>query len=133
MIHHSGLKNGQIFTSGIVKMDKMLNTQKKSENVNKREFFKKLFSTWKFNPKATSHTPFRIFGWYLHQKLNFFRILVNFYPKWFPSPGAHQGQIFLPLLVPIVSTIIGPMIFLNFAHIWDLPFLKCPGLPHSFC
>ena len=80
---------------------------KKSENVNKREFFKKLFSTWKFNPKAIFYATFRIFGWYLLQKLNFFRIHVIWSPKWFPWPGVHQGQIFWPILWPMVSTIIG--------------------------
>ena len=63
-----------------------LKINKKSENVNKWEFFKKLFSIWKFNPKTTSHAPFRIFGWYLLQKLNFFGIHVIFDPKWFPGP-----------------------------------------------
>ena len=72
-------------------MTKILNIRKKSENVNKREFFKKLFSTWKFNPKATSYATFEIFGCDLVQKMNFFRIHVIFDPKWFPSPGAHQG------------------------------------------
>ena len=101
-------------------MNKMLNINKPSENVNKQEIFKKLFSTWKFNLKAISYTTFEIFGWYLLQKMNFFRIHVIFDPKWFPSPGAHQGQIFLPLLVPMVSTIIGPMIFFEFY--WELRF-----------
>ena len=115
-------------------MNKMLNIYKRSENVNKREIFKKLFSTWKFNLKATSYATFEIFGWYLLQKMNFFRIHVIFDPKWFPSPGAHQGQIFLPLLVPMVSTIIGPMIFLNFTENWDLELIlrKCEGTCPEF-
>ena len=88
-------------------MNKMLNINKKSENVNKQEFFKELFSTQKFNPKATSNATFELFGWYLLQKMNFFRIHVIFYPKWFPRPVAPQKQIFQPLLWPMVSTIIG--------------------------
>ena len=107
MMHHYELKKGHIFTTGIAQIDKMTKINKKSENVNKREFFKKLFSTWKFNPKTTSHAPFRIFGWFLLQKLNFFGIHVIFDPKWFPRPVAPQEQIFQPLLWLMVSTITG--------------------------
>ena len=45
MIHHSELKKGHIFTSGIPKMHEMSKINEKSENVNKREFFKNFFST----------------------------------------------------------------------------------------
>ena len=107
MIHHYELNKGHIFTSVKAQMEEMPKINKKSENVNKREFFKKLFSTWKFNPKAIFYASFRIFGWYLLQKLNFFRIHVIWSPKWFPWPGVHQGQIFWPILWPMVSTIIG--------------------------
>ena len=130
---HTKPKNLQIFSIYLVQIVEMLNTNKTSENVNKREFFKNFFSTWKFNHKATSYTIFKILGWHLQQKMNFIRIHVIFDPKWFSRPGAAWEQIFLPLLVPMVSTIIGPMIFLNFAEIWNLPFLKCPDLTHSLC
>ena len=44
MIHHSKLKKGHIFTSSKANMDDMLKINKKSENINKWEFFKKLFA-----------------------------------------------------------------------------------------
>ena len=116
MKHPSKPKTVQIFTINVVQIGEMLNMKKSAKNVNKREFFKKLFCTFKYNPKATSYATFKIFGGYLLQKMNFIRIHVNFDPKWFPRPGAAWNQIFLPLLVPMVSTIIGPMIFLNFAE-----------------
>ena len=37
----------------------------------------------------------------------FIQIHVILSPKWFPRPGAHQGQFFWPVLWPMVSTIIG--------------------------
>ena len=116
MKHPSKPKTVQIFTINVVQIGEMLNMKKSAKNVNKREFFKKLFCTFKYNPKATSYATFKIFGGYLLQKMNFIRIHVIFDPKWFSSPGAAWKQIFLPLLVPMVSTIIGPMIFLNFAE-----------------
>ena len=109
-------------------MTKILNIRKKSENVNKREFFKKLFSTWKFNPKATSYATFEIFGWYLMQKMNFTRIHVIFDPKWFPSPGAHQGQFFWPFLWPMVSTIIGKKILRVLLRLLRCHYLNVPAL-----
>ena len=107
MVHHYELKNRHIFTSALSKLNEMSKINKLPKNVNKWEIFKKLFSTWKFNQKATFYATFRIFGWYLLQKLNFFRIHVIWSPKWFPRPGVHQGQIFWPILWPMVSTIIG--------------------------
>ena len=109
-------------------MNKMLNINKKSENVNKREFFKKLFSTWKFNPKATSYATFEIFGWYLMQKMNFTRIHVIFDPKWFPRPRVHQGQIFWPILWPMVSTIIGQKILGVLLRLLRCHYLTVPTL-----
>ena len=107
MVHHYELKNRHIFTSALSKLNEMSKINKLPKNVNKWEIFKKLFSTWKFNPKATSYATFEIFGWYLMQKMNFTRIHVIFDPKWFPRPVALQEQFFQPLLWPMVSTIIG--------------------------
>ena len=98
--------------------------KKKSENVNKREFFKKLFCTWKYKPKATSYATFKIFHQYLLQKLNFIRIHVKFDPKWFPSPGACQGHFFQPLLWPMVGTMIGTYIFGKIAEFLSFAFSK---------
>ena len=102
MVHHYELKNRHIFTSALSKLNEMSKINKLPKNVNKWEIFKKLFSTWKFNPKATSYATFEIFGWYLMQKMNFTRIHVIFYPKWFPRPVAIQEQFFQPLLWPMV-------------------------------
>ena len=108
-VHDTSLQveKWHIFTTAIAKMNERLQINKKSENVNKRKFFKKLFSLWKFNPKAIFYTTFKVFGWYLLQKLNFFRIHAILSPKGFPRPGAHQGQFFWPILWLMVSTIIG--------------------------
>ena len=98
--------------------------KKKSENVNKREFFKKLFCTWKYKPKATSYATFKIFHQYLLQKLNFIRIHVKFDPKWFPSPGACQGHFFPHLLWPMVGTMKGTYIFGKIAEFLSFAFSK---------
>ena len=113
----------------------MLNINKISENVNKQEFFKKLFSTWKFNPKATSYATFEIFGWYFKQKMNFSRIHVIFDPKWFPRPVAPQEQIFQPLLWPMVSTIIGQkfwwvLLRLLRWHFWTVSVIHTASVKH---
>ena len=105
-------------------MTKILNIRKKSENVNKQEFFKKLFCTWKNKPKATFYATFKIFHQYLLQKLNFIRILVKFDPKWFPSPGACQGHFFPPLLWPMVGTMKGTYIFGKIAEFLSFAFSK---------
>ena len=102
----------------------MSEMKKTSENVNKREFFKKLFCTWKYKPKATSYATFKIFHQYLLQKLNFIRIHVKFDPKWFPSPGACQGHFFQPLLWPMVGTMIGTYIFGKIAEFLSFAFSK---------
>ena len=102
----------------------MSEMKKKSENVNKREFFKILFCTWKYKPKATSYATFKIFHQYLLQKLNFIRIHVKFDPKWFPSPGACQGHFFQPLLWPMVGTMIGTYIFGKIAEFLSFAFSK---------
>ena len=94
MIQHSEVINLQTFVAYLAQIEEMSNTKDFTKNVNKREIFKKLFSSWKVNPKAISYATFRVFGWYLLQKLNFIRIHVIWSPKWFPRHGAHQGQFF---------------------------------------
>ena len=124
MKHPSKPKTVQIFTINVVQIGEMLNMKKSAKNVNKREFFKKLFCTWKYKPKATSYATFKIFHQYLLQKLNFIRIHVKFDPKWFPSPGACQGHFFQPLLWPMVGTIIGTYIFGKIAEFLSFAFSK---------
>ena len=107
MIQHSELKKLQIFTINIDQIEEMPNMRYLSKNVNKREIFQKLFSSWIYNPNATFYANFKILGYHLLQNMIFIRIHVNSWLKWFPRPGAHQRQIFWPILWPMVSTIIG--------------------------
>ena len=107
MIQHSELKKLQIFTINIDQIEEMPNMRYLSKNVNKREIFQKLFSSWIFNPKATSYANFKILGYHLLQNMIFIRIHVIWGPTWFSRPGAHQGQFFWSILWPMVSTIIG--------------------------
>ena len=110
MIQHSESIKQQIFTTYILKIEEKSNMKEKSKNVNKRKIFKKLFSSWLYDPKATSYANFKILGWCLQQNMIFTRNHVKWSPKGFPRPGAHQGQFFWPILWPMVCTIIGQKI-----------------------
>ena len=120
MIQHSELIKLQIFVPTFVKIEEISNMKDLSKNVNKREIFQKLFSSWIYNPNATFYANFKILGYHLLQNMIFIRIHVNYWLKWFPRPGAHQRQIFWPILWPMVSTIIGQ----NFLEVL-LRLLRC--------
>ena len=62
MKQHSELIKQQIFTKYLLQIEELSNMKEKSKNVNKREIFKKLFSSWLYDPKATSYANFKILG-----------------------------------------------------------------------
>ena len=45
-----------------LQIEEIWNMKEKSKNVNKQEIFKKLFSSWLYDPKATSYANFKILG-----------------------------------------------------------------------